>query len=97
MITEIVEFEVKPGTAEQFIAGVEASAPLFQRSPGFYNLRLHQTIENPLVFVLLIEWESVAHHMDMFRKSPEYGLWRANVGEYIGPPRLQHSEVKVAF
>ncbi|MBP7335988.1 antibiotic biosynthesis monooxygenase [Niveispirillum sp.] len=98
MITEIVEFEVKPGTAEKFIAGVEASRPLFERSPGFISLELHLTVENSLVFVLLIQWETVAHHMEMFRNSPEYGLWRGNIGEFMaGPPRLQHTETKLRY
>lgn len=98
MITEIVEFEVKPGTVEKFIAGVQASRPLFERSPGFVSLELHLTVENPLVFVLLIQWTSVAHHVEMFQKSSEYGLWRANIGEYMASaPRLQHTETKLAY
>jgi hypothetical protein len=28
VITEIVEFQVKPGTAEDFIAGVKSSQPI---------------------------------------------------------------------
>lgn len=98
MITEIVEFAVKPGTVDKFIAGVEASRLLFERSPGFISLELHLTVENPLVFVLLIKWETVAHHMEMFQKSPEYALWRGNIGEYMaGPPRLQHTETKLVY
>lgn len=98
MITEVVEFEVKPGTAERFVAGVEASRPLFEKSPGFISLELHLTVENPLVFILLIKWETVAHHMDMFRNSPEYTEWRANIGDFMaGPPRLQHTETKLSY
>lgn len=98
MITEIVEFKIKPDTADQFMAGVVASQPLFERSPGFLGLELHHTFEDPLVFVLLIQWESVAHHMEMFQKSPEYVQWRANVGEFFADkPRLQHSEKKLSY
>jgi heme-degrading monooxygenase HmoA len=98
MITEIVEFEVRPGTADQFIAGVEASQPIFAKAPGFIRLELHHTIENPLIFVLLIQWESVAHHMEMFQKSDNFVLWRGNVGQYFAkPPRLQHTETKLAY
>lgn len=98
MITEIVEFEVLPGTADQFIAGVEASRPLFERAPGYISLELHHQVENPLIFVLLIKWESVAHHMEMFQKSPDFALWRGNVGQYFADkPRLQHTETKLVF
>lgn len=98
MITEIVEFRVKPGTTDQFIEGVKASEPIFKRSPGFIDLELHHQIEDPLVFVLLIKWESVAHHIEMFQKSPDFALWRGNVGEFFAEkPRLQHSQTKLAY
>ncbi|MFZ2982910.1 MAG: antibiotic biosynthesis monooxygenase family protein [Sphingobium sp.] len=98
MITEIVEFQIKPGTTENFIERVKASEEIFKRSPGFVSLELHHQIENPLFFVLLIKWNSVAHHMDMFQKSPEYALWRGNVGEYFADkPRLQHTETKLIY
>lgn len=98
MITEIVEFEVKQDTAEKFIEGVKASEDVFKQAEGFLGLELHHQIENPLVFVLLIKWETVAHHMEMFRNSPAFVLWRGNVGEYFaGPPRLQHSETKLSY
>ena len=98
MITEIVEFKIKPGTAEQFMEGVKASEEIFKRSPGFISLELHHQIEDRLVFVLLIKWETVAHHMEMFQKSPEFALWRGNVGEFFAEkPRLQHSETKLSY
>lgn len=98
MITEIVEFQVKPGTAAKFIAGVKSSQPIFKRSPGFISLELHHAIENPLNIVLLIKWESVAAHMELFQKSPAFALWRANVGEFFADkPKLQHTETKVSY
>jgi quinol monooxygenase YgiN len=98
MITEIVEFKVKPGTAQKFIAGVVASRPIFVRSPGFISLELHHAIENPLTIVLLIKWRSVADHMEGFQKAPDFLLWRAAVGEFFADkPRLQHTETKVSY
>ena len=98
MITEVVEFEVKPGTADDFMAGVAASQPIFDRSPGFISLELHHVIEDPLRIILLIKWDSVAHHTDMFQKSPEFAQWRANVGHYFADkPRLQHTETKLSY
>jgi heme-degrading monooxygenase HmoA len=98
MITEIVEFQVEPGTAEKFIAGVASSKSIFARSPGFISLELHHVIENPLNIVLLIRWNSVADHMELFQKSPEFALWRAAVGEFfVARPRLRHTETKVSY
>lgn len=98
MITEIVEVPLKADTVEQFLAGVEKSKPLFKRSPGFISLEVHHVIEHPSTIILTIQWDSVAHHMDMFRNSPEYTQWRANVGEYFAEaPRLQHSDTVLSF
>jgi heme-degrading monooxygenase HmoA len=83
MITEIVELRVKPGGVEKFAAAVDSSNPLFAHSPGFIDLELHQSIEEVFSIILLIKWDSVAHHMEMFRKSSEYVLWRAAIGEFF--------------
>ncbi len=96
MITEFAELEVKPGMAEKFIAGVEASKPVFARAPGCHGIELHHAIESPLHFVLILKWDSVADHMDKFQKSPDFQVWRGNVGDcFGGAPKVWHSETVV--
>jgi quinol monooxygenase YgiN len=96
MVTEFAEIEVKPGMEAQFRDGVAASAPLFARAPGCHGMALHQSIEAPGHFVLMVQWESVAHHMEMFRESPDFQAWRANVGAcFAAPPQVWHSETVV--
>lgn len=98
MITEIVEIALKEGMVEDFIAGVEKSRPLFEGSPGFLALEVHRAIERPATIILLIQWESVAHHMELFRKSPQYIEWRANVGDYFAEvPRLLHTQTVISY
>ncbi|RXR28435.1 antibiotic biosynthesis monooxygenase family protein [Sphingobium fluviale] len=98
MITEVVEIPLKAGMVEQFVAGVERSRSLFEESPGFIAFEVHRVIEHPSTVMLLIQWESVAHHMDMFRNSPQYTAWRANVGEYFAEaPRLLHTQTLVSY
>jgi heme-degrading monooxygenase HmoA len=98
VITEVVEIPLKTGTVEQFIAAAGESRSLFEQSPGFIALEVHRVIEHPSTVMLLIRWESVAHHMEMFRNSPEYKLWRAKVGDYFAEaPRLQHTETVVSY
>jgi heme-degrading monooxygenase HmoA len=97
MITEIAEIEVKAGMEAQFVSGVESCKPIFARAPGFHKLELHHSIEHPQQFLLMIQWESVAHHMEQFQKSPDFALWRAAVGEYFAAkPKLQHTQTVVA-
>jgi quinol monooxygenase YgiN len=97
MITEIAEIGVKPGMEEKFAAGVEACKPVFLRAPGCHGVALHRSIEHPQQFLLMIKWESVAHHMEQFRNSADYGLWREAVGEcFAGEVKLQHTETVVS-
>jgi quinol monooxygenase YgiN len=92
MITEIAEIEVKAGTEARFIAGVESCKPVFLRAPGCHGFELHRSIEHPRQFLLLVQWESVAHHMEQFRNAADFALWRAAVGEFLaGSPKLQHT------
>lgn len=93
MITEFAEIEVKPGMEEAFIAGVEKSKPAFLRSAGCHGVRLLRAVEMPRKFMLQVQWESVVHHMELFRAAPEYQEWRANVAHcFAGAPLVWHGE-----
>jgi len=96
MITEFAEIAVKPGTEQQFIAGVEASKLLFARAVGCHGVELHHSIERPGHFVLLVKWETVADHLEKFQKSADFQVWRANVGPFFeGSPKVWHSNTVV--
>jgi quinol monooxygenase YgiN len=96
MVTEFAEIDVKPGMAAQFRTGVAASLTAFTEAAGCHGVELHQSIETPEHFVLAVKWETVAHHTEVFRNSPGFQIWRANVGEcFAGPPKVWHSETVV--
>ncbi len=96
MVTEFAEIEVKPGMEQEFVAGVAKSKAAFLRSAGCHGLHLVRSVENPLKFVLHVQWESVAHHMELFRAAPEFQEWRGNVGHcFAVPPVVWHGEVVV--
>jgi quinol monooxygenase YgiN len=96
MVTEFAEIDVKPGMEQDFIAGVEASKPVFARAPGCHGVSLERSVEHPAHFVLLVKWDSVADHMEKFQKSADFQIWRANVGAcFAGPPKVWHGETVV--
>jgi heme-degrading monooxygenase HmoA len=97
MITEIAEIEVKAGSEEAFIAGVESVKSVFHRAPGCHGVELQRSIEHPQLFLLLVQWETVAHHTEQFRNSPDFELWRQAVGSYFAAsPKVQHASVVVS-
>jgi heme-degrading monooxygenase HmoA len=63
MIFEIAEIEVKPNEEEAFEAAVAKAEPLFRRAKGCHGMELQRTIEKPLLYRLVVKWETVEDHM----------------------------------
>lgn len=98
MINEIAILTIDPVNAEAFEAAVARAAPLFKAAPGCCGMALERGIEEPGKYRLLVQWESVSHHMDLFRNSEAFGQWRRLVGHYFtGPAMMDHSETVEAY
>jgi quinol monooxygenase YgiN len=95
MVTEFAVIDIKPGSEEDFIKGVEISKPIFLGFAGCHGLELHRSIEQPQHFVLNIKWDSVEAHNE-FRAAPDFQAWRGNVGGFFAaPPNVWHSNTVV--
>ncbi|MCW0215981.1 MAG: antibiotic biosynthesis monooxygenase [Pseudonocardia sp.] len=92
MVIEIADFAIRPGTEEEFAAAYREARPLLAATPGFLSARLTRGIESPSRFVLLVEWESVEAHTEVFRKSDRYPRWRELISPYFaGDPHVEHA------
>ncbi|PWF49334.1 antibiotic biosynthesis monooxygenase family protein [Massilia glaciei] len=92
MITEIAEILVKPGSKQQFEAGVTQAVPLFQRARGCRSMKLERGIENADAYRLVVEWDTLEDHEVHFRGSEDFQAWRALVGGFFAePPRVSHT------
>jgi quinol monooxygenase YgiN len=97
MILEIAQIEIKPGTEEDFEAGVSAAEPLFRAARGCRSFALHRSIEHPARYRLIVGWDSVDDHMIGFRESPAFGEWRSLVADcFAGAAQVEHVEQVVA-
>lgn len=97
MITEVVDFRINHETAEQFIAGVVASKPIFEQVPGFIDLALHQEVEDPLNFTIMLTWKSLQHHLDM-QKTSLFSQVHEKVSEFFASkPKVRHTEIRVEY
>lgn len=72
MIVEVVRLVVREGLEAKFEEGIKAAFPFFDAAPGCYGMRVLRSIEEPDVYICLVEWESVSHHVDGFQKSEDY-------------------------
>jgi len=93
MITEIAQFDIKPGTQAAFEAAVAKARDLFRASPGFIQFALHRSIEQPLRYRLVAQWQTLEAHTETFRNSENFTQWRALVGDFFAAvPEVEHTE-----
>jgi heme-degrading monooxygenase HmoA len=77
VITEHAILRVRSGQAVEFEAAMVKAQPLIAASPGFIDIEIRASCEEPNCYLLLVKWKDIASHRDGFRKSDRYGEWRA--------------------
>jgi heme-degrading monooxygenase HmoA len=94
MILERAEFPVKEGQEAAFAAMMAHSGrALIAGAEGCHSVRVGRGVENPSRFILLIEWDSVAHHVAL-TKTAVFDEFKALAGPFFaGPSNMEHFEV----
>jgi quinol monooxygenase YgiN len=92
MVLEIAQLTAQPGKGEALQAALlSAGIPVIRGSEGCRSVTLRQQIEDPAVFILEIEWETLEHHMVTFRGGPRFAEYRSHIaGLYIDPIFVRH-------
>jgi len=91
VILEHAPLDVIPGREQEFEAAFAEAKAIISSMPGFRTLRLERCIERPNRYLLLAEWDSLEHHTEGFRGSPEYERWRALLHHFYDPfPTVEH-------
>ena len=94
MVFEVATIEVKPGLEQAFESGVAAALPVFGRAKGCRSMKLERSIENPLRYRLVVEWDSIEDHVVGFRNSADFQTWRSLVGHtFAAPPAVEHTRI----
>jgi heme-degrading monooxygenase HmoA len=75
MILEHVHITIAPDRVADYLKAFAQARPQVQGQPGCRSCRLLPALEEPGVFLLLIEWGSKEDHTEGFRKSAEYKEW----------------------
>lgn len=92
MVLEIVIARIRSEMQDAFpVAFLKARAYL-SSNPHVLSFKLMRGIEESSTFVLLIEWDSIAGHMEIFRKSQEYIEFRAILGSFYETVEMKHFE-----
>lgn len=94
MIVERAEIPVKSGREEAFAQMMaERGAELIGGAEGCHSVRFGRGVESPGTFILLIEWDSVAHHIAL-TKTEAFEEFKMLAGPFFaGPTSMQHFEL----
>ncbi len=91
MILERAILAVTPGSEPDFEAAMNEAKEVIAQAAGFRSLRLQRGIERPSSYLLLVEWDSLEHHMQGFRESERFVRWRELIGPYFASaPEVEH-------
>ena len=91
MILEHAILPVRPGSEADFEAAFAQARPLVAGQVGCRSVSLSRSLESPNLYLLLIEWDSVAAHTEGFRMSREYESWKTLLHHFYDPfPVVEH-------
>jgi heme-degrading monooxygenase HmoA len=85
MIIEHAQLQVRAGDEAAFEAATAEAKPLIAASPGFMGIGIRPALEREGLYLLLVQWESVAHHRGGFRQSDRYEQWRGLLHRFYDP------------
>jgi heme-degrading monooxygenase HmoA len=85
MIIEHALLQVRAGEEAAFEVAMRKARPLIAASPGFLGIEVRPALEKVGLYLLLVQWESVADHRDGFRQSERYQQWRALLHHFYAP------------
>lgn len=94
MILELVNIRIPVGQNAQFDAAIRHGVEtVIAKAAGFRGYQVHRGLESPERYLLMIEWETLAHHTVDFRQGPLFAQWRAIVGPFFAAaPVVEHFE-----
>jgi heme-degrading monooxygenase HmoA len=97
MILERARFQTLPDAQADFERAFETALTVISQAGGYRSLRLLRGIEKPTEYLLLIEWDSVADHMEGFRGSALFERWAELLRPYYAaPPEVEHFDPVVS-
>lgn len=90
---EITEFTISPEQGDRFERALREALPILDRQPGLVRREFGRTLEGRDAFFLLVEWRSLADHVDRFRGSADFAAFTGYFRPLLAKPsRVVHIE-----
>jgi heme-degrading monooxygenase HmoA len=91
MILEHALLTVRAGQETAFEAAFGTAKAVIAGAAGFRRLSMSRCVERPGTYLLLVEWESLEDHLQGFRASAGYDVWRKSLHHFYDPfPVVEH-------
>jgi heme-degrading monooxygenase HmoA len=85
VIIEHALLQVRDGETAAFEAAMAKARPLIAASPGFLGIEVRPAVERPGLYLLVVQWKTIADHRDGFRMSQRYEEWRTLLHPFYDP------------
>jgi heme-degrading monooxygenase HmoA len=90
-VLEVARLRVRPGQDAEFEKAFAQAKPIITSSPGFLNVELQRSVEQPGTYLLLVRWATLTDHTVGFREGPDYPRWRELLHHFYDPmPDVEH-------
>jgi quinol monooxygenase YgiN len=84
MIVEYIRYDLVAHEPEQLVNAYQSAAESLRAAAECLAFELTRCEEAPRSFILRIEWQSTAAHLQGFRKGPNFGPFLAAIKPFIG-------------
>lgn len=90
-VREVAVLQVREGHESEFEDAVGSVLSLLESADGAGEVRIGRSEERPSRYILTVEWDSTAHHTELFQRSAAFDRWRAAIQAHlVGPPEVDH-------
>jgi heme-degrading monooxygenase HmoA len=91
MVLEVAILMVKSGLEQAFETSFRQASFLIASMPGYESHELHQCLEVPGKYLLLVRWKTLEDHTVGFRESSTYQNWKQLLHHFYDPfPVVEH-------
>jgi quinol monooxygenase YgiN len=86
MIIELAKFQVKPDQIQAFVTAAQVGQRIFSEASGCIAMELRPCVEQPTNFTMMVLWNKLEDHTEVFRNSKAVQEWRAAIGPFLVQP-----------
>jgi heme-degrading monooxygenase HmoA len=97
MVLEVAILDIKSGQQADFEIAFNQAQKIIMDASGYISHQLQKCVEKDNRYILLVNWENISHHTQVFRQSAQYKKWCSLLHHFYHPlPQVEHYELVCA-